>query len=286
MLAQFAIHAIAKETVLIERQFSNLMTTYRGLTEELAYDLQLPVLKWGVCIGYKEILSVKIDDLLFNDQMTLGMASYTKSRWTRFLRRYFRDDLGKWVDESVAKLQRYPSRPFVASYSVNLNTGHNYGGCLASLQIRICPKPEVILVSRACHLDKVGFLDLALMNVIARRMGFEKVSGSWLVSNCFISGISQIFYLKMFDLPTSGHRLERTMSRLTDVDYDDIKFGPLKRGRKRMMALDQHGYIPNSIMVKDLSINSDKFLEKSPIVSQTVGTPEDIEDFLEEHGMD
>lgn len=273
---------------MIERQFPNLMTTYRSLTEELAYDKSLPVLKWGVCIGYQDLLSVKIDDLMHNDEMTLGMASYTKSRWTRFLRRYLRDDFAEWIRGSIAKLNRYPSRPFVASYSVNLNTGHNYGGCLASLQIRICPQPEVILVSRACHLDKVGFLDLALMNVVARAMGYEKVKGSWVVSNCFISGISQIFYLKMFNMPTEGHRLERTMKRLTDVDYEDIKFGPLKRGRKRMMALDEHGHIPNSIMVKDLSIHADKFTEKTAksVTDGDLVTLADTEDFLEELGLD
>ena len=272
---------------MIERKFTNLLSTYRGLTDELAYNKELPILKWGVCIGYNGILSVEIDDLLDNDTLTLGMASYTKSRWTRFLRRYFRDDISTWIDESMAKLRRYPSRPFVASYSVNLNTGHNYGGCLASLQIRIHPTPEVILVSRACHLDKVGFLDLALMNVIARRMGCSKVRGSWLVSNCFISGISQIFYLKMFNMPTEGHRLEKTMKRLTDVDYEDIKFGPLKRGRKRMMSLDEVGYIPNSIDVKNLSILPAKFTEKVPtVVHPDQPSVEDTEDFLGELGLD
>jgi hypothetical protein len=248
--------------------------------------MELKPLKWGVCIGYDGLLSVEIDDVLHDDNMSLQMASYTKSRWTRFLRRYFRDDISSWIDASMAKLQRYPSRPFVASYSVNLNTGHNYGGCLSSLQIRICPRPEVILTSRACHLDKVGFLDLALINVVARRMGLKAVRGSWVASNCYISAISQIFYLKMFNMPTAGHRLERTMKRLTDVDYEDIKFGPLKRGRKRMMALDEFGHIPNSIKVKDLSIEPYKFTEKLPVVTDLGTTPQEMEDFLEENGFD
>jgi hypothetical protein len=271
---------------MFTRRFPNLMTTYRGITEELAYSSEVKPLKWGVCIGYNGMLSVEIDDLLHDDKMSLEMASYTKSRWTRFLRRYFREDFSGWIDSSIVKLQRYPSRPFVASYSVNLNTGHNYGGCLASLQIRICPSPEVILVSRACHLDKVGFLDLALMNVVARRMGFEAVRGNWVASNCYISAISQIFYLKMFNMPMQGHRLQRTMKRLVDVDYEDIKFGPLKRGRKRMMSLDELGYIPNSILVKDLSIEKGKFLEKTPLTGLSIETPQDIEDFLEENGLD
>jgi len=270
---------------LIERQFPNLMKAYRGLTEELAYDKSLPVLKWGVCIGYEDLLSVRIDDAMDNEGMTLGMASYTKSRWTRFLRRYFRDDISKWISGAVKKLQRYPSRPFVASYSVNLDTGHNYGGCLSSIQIRICPTPEVILYSRACHLDKVGFLDLALINVVARALGYPNVKATWVVSNCFISGISQIFYLKMFGLSPEGHRLQRTMKRLTDVDYEDIKFGPLKRGRKRMMALDEHGHIPNSILVKDLSISPKKFNEKLREDTMEMPSLLDVDTFLDEVGL-
>lgn len=271
--------------MFIERKFPNLMATYRGLTEELAYDRHILTLKWGVCMGYDGMLSVEIDDVLHDDGMTLGMASYTKSRWTRFLRRYFREDLGEWIDESMFKLNRYPSRPFVASYSVNLNTGHNYGGCLASLQIRISPTPQVILVSRACHLDKVGFLDLALINVIARRMGVSHVTGTWVVSNCFISAISQIFYIKRFDMPLNGHKLAKSMVRLIDVDYEDIKFGPLKRGRKRMMDLDLHGEVQNSIAVKDLSISPKKFQARGydapelPIV-----TDSEADEFVESLG--
>jgi hypothetical protein len=271
---------------MIQRKFNTLLETYRGLTDELAYDKTLRILRWGVCLGYNGILHVEIEDILNNDNMTLEMASYTKTRWTRFLRRYFRNDFSGWIDESIYKLRKYPSRPFVASYSVNLNTGHNYGGCLASIQIRICPSPEIILISRACHLDKVGFLDLSLMNVVARRIGYSAVKGSWLVSNCYISAISQIFYIKKFNLPLKGHRLEKTLHRLYDVDYDDIKFGPLIRGRKRIMALEQFGYVPNSIKVKDLSIEPNKFLEKTCSVSTLKDTPEDLENFLEENGCD
>jgi hypothetical protein len=269
---------------LIQKKFPNLLAAYRGITEDLAYNQEVKPLKWGVCIGYPEVIGIEIEDALHDENMTIGMASYTKSRWTRFLRRYFRDDFSEWIDAAVLKLQRYPSRPFVASYSVNLNTGHNYGGCLASLQIRICPRAEVILTSRACHLDKVGFLDLSLINVVARRMKYPKVRASWLISNCYISAISQIFYVKMFNMPMRGHRLEKTLHRLTDVGYDDIKFGPLKRGRRRMMDLESHGYVVNSIKVKDLSIAPVKFLERTKPVS--IITAQDAEDWMEEHGLD
>lgn len=244
---------------MITRQFPDILSAYHGLVDELAYSKDIQPLKWGVCIGYNGLLSVEIDDLLLDNGMSLGMASYTKSRWTRFVRRYFREDLPGWVDEAMEKLNRYPSRPFVASYDVNHDTKHNYGGCLASLQIRIAPEPRVILYSRACHIDKVGFIDLALMNVVARKMNIPNIRGSWVISNGYISAISQIFYLKMFDKPVENHRLQRTMKRLTDVDYEDIKFGPLKRGRKRMMALDEFGEVQNSILVKDISIEKDKF---------------------------
>ena len=89
---------------MIQRRFPNLMSTYRGLTEELGYSQEIKPLKWGVCLGYDGPLSVDIDDLLHDDSMSLGMASYTKSRWTRFLRRYFRDDFASWIDESMVKL--------------------------------------------------------------------------------------------------------------------------------------------------------------------------------------
>ena len=244
---------------MILRQFPNLLSCYRGLTEELAYNAEIIPLRWGVCVGYPDVLTADIEDVLDNEGMHLGVASFTKSRWTRFLRRYFRDSLQGWVHDSMRKLNKYPSRPFVCSYDVNHDTKHNYGGCLSSLQIRINPKPEVILYSRACHIDKIGFLDLALINVIAKEMGVPEVEGRWVVSLGYISGISQIYYLQRFNLKPAGHRLEKTMKRLTSVDFDKIKFGPLKRGRTRMMALAQHGEIPRSAPVSSLTIDPEVF---------------------------
>jgi hypothetical protein len=175
---------------------------------------------------------------------------------------------------------KYSSRPFVASYSLNVNlddeearAGHNYGGCLSSLQIRVKPEPRVILYSRACHIDKVGFLDLSLIHVIGREMralldGMPNagrlrgpVKGTWVVSNGFVSAISQIYYVQRFNKPYKGNRLERVMGRIAEVDYDDIKFGPLKRGRARMAALAEFGEIPRSIWVKDLSIQRGVFIK-------------------------
>lgn len=251
---------------MILRQFPDVLSAYTGLTDELAYNLVIPreqggenldikPLKWGVCVGYPEPLHVEIEDVLKDDALHLDMSSYTKSRWTRFLRRYMREDLPIWVDEAMAKLQRYPRRPFVASYSVNHNTGHNYGGCLSSLQIRICPKPLVMLYSRACHIDKVGFLDLAFIHVVAKAMGMEHVGAEWTITNGFISAISQIYYVQRFNKPIEGNRLKGSMVRFNEVAYDDIKFGPLKRGRKRMESLATLGHIPGSVPVSKLSLD-------------------------------
>jgi hypothetical protein len=67
--------------------------------------------------------------------------------------------------------------------------------------------------------------------------------------------------MKMFDKPLEGHRLKKTLKRLIDVPYEDIKFGPLMRGRKRMMALDEHGYIPRSIAISKLNIDQAVFMK-------------------------
>lgn len=251
---------------MILRRYPDVLSCYLGLTDELAYNLLIPreqngenhnikPLKWGVCVGYPEPLHVEIDDVMVDNDLHLDMSSYTKSRWTRFLRRYMRGDLPEWVDESMKKLNRYPRRPFVASYSVNPNTGHNYGGCLSSLQIRICPRPTVMLYSRACHIDKVGFLDLSFIHVVAKAMDVGPVHAEWTISNGFISAISQIYYIQRFQKSIEGNRLAKSMVRFNDVAYDDIKFGPLKRGRKRMESLATLGHIPGSVPVSKLSLN-------------------------------
>lgn len=253
---------------MILREYPDILTAYLGLTDELAYNELIPrnqgescttqplkPLKWGVCIGYPEPVSITIEDALKDDGLHLDMSSYTKSRWTRFLRRYMREDLPGWVDEAMEKLQRYPRRPFVASYSVNPNTGHNYGGCLSSLQIRVCPEPTIMLYSRACHIDKIGFLDLSFIHVVAKAMGLEHVRAEWTISVGFISAISQIYYVQRFGKPIEGNRLAKSMVRFNEVAYEDIKFGPLKRGRKRMADLGELGRIPGSCEVEKLSLN-------------------------------
>src|SRR6185369_16873771 len=187
-----------------------------------------------------DIVNAQIKDALYDPGMHLGMSSYTKSRWTRFLRRYFRPDLYDWIHGAKAKLLKYPSRGFVASYNLNHNVddedgrvGHNYGGCLSSLQIRFNPRPTVILYSRACQLDKIGLLDLSLIHVVAKELGVEAVRGEWVISNAFISAISQVYYTNRFKLPMKGHFLRRRVETNRSRDHDTVTFGPLKRLIKR-----------------------------------------------------
>lgn len=253
---------------MITRNYSDIYTAWRALVDELCYSRPLnsitpavKPLRWGVCVAYPDLLEATIDDALKDEGMHLDMSSYTKSRWTRFLRRYFRPDLGEWIDVSMKKLQKYPSRPFVASYSISLNiddedgrVGHNYGGCLSSLQIRIHPRPTVILYSRACQMDKIGFLDFTLMHLVAKRMGLEKIQAVWVVSLPFISAISQVYYTRRFKLPMKGHILERRIRQNRDRPMEDVTFGPLKRLIKRNQQFKEHGTIPRSVPVKNLTL--------------------------------
>src|SRR5215469_303816 len=100
---------------MIIRRYPTILSAYIGMTDELAYgtidgDTEVAVpIRWGVCIGYPEITCVEIDNVLIDENLHLGMASYTKSRWTRFLRRYFREDFSIWLRNSMKKLLKYPS---------------------------------------------------------------------------------------------------------------------------------------------------------------------------------
>jgi hypothetical protein len=253
---------------MIQREFQGILSAWHGLVEELSYGKTgLKPLRWGVCVGYPDLLEVGIKDALLDEGLHLGMSSYTKSRWTRFLRRYFRPDLSAWIHGSIKKLTKYSSRPFVASYSVNLNiddvearTGHNYGGCLSSLQIRVHPVPTVILYSRACQMDKIGFLDLCLIHLVAREiernpaMKGRKIIGRWVVSLGFISAISQVYYTKRFKKPMKGHILERRIRGNRDRLPQDVSFGPLARLLKRNLQMKEFGEIPRSCPVSELSL--------------------------------
>jgi hypothetical protein len=270
---------------MIHRSYNDIYTTWRSLVDELCYGNQnvkgaftpqganhvlVYPIRWGVCMSYPDLLEADIEDALYDPGMHLDMSSYTKSRWTRFLRRYFRPDLEEWVDRSMEKLQKYPSRPFVSSYSININVedeegrvGHNYGGCISSLQIRLNPRPTVILFSRACQMDKIGLLDFILVHLIAKRMQLEKVSARWVVSLPFVSAISQVYYVKRFNLPLKGHRLERRIRQNSDREIESVTYGPLKRLLKRNKQMKEFGTIPHSVPVAKLTLNFDLAKKKA-----------------------
>jgi hypothetical protein len=245
---------------------------WHGLVKELSFPKLstksiVEPLRWGVCLGYPDLVEVKIEDALLDDKLHLAMSSYTKSRWTRFLRRYFRTDFNDWIKEAYDKLSKYDRRPFVASYSINLNPeskivgvgahgGHNYGGCLSSLQIRVCPTPTVILYSRACQIDKIGFLDLVLIHLVAKELArvgeFKKVKAQWVISLGFISAVSQTFYTTVFKIPLEGHSLERRIKVLRS--NPESNYGPLQRLIKRNKQMTEDGVIPGAVPVKELSL--------------------------------
>lgn len=248
---------------MIQRTYPTILTAWHGMVDELVYKAQDPI-KWGVCMSYPEIVECKIEDALLDEKLHLDMSSYTKMRWRKFLKRYFRPDLPDWIDRSVTKLKKYPNRPFVAGYSIQPNiedsagrVGHNYGGCLGSLQIRLKPRPTVILMSRACQMDKIGFLDFTLMHLVAKRVALSArgpVQATWVVSLPFISAISQVYYVKRFKKTLRGHALKRRVEQNSARTLEDVTYGPLKRLIKRNQQWAEHGKIAKSCPVSELEL--------------------------------
>lgn len=265
---------------MITRKFKDVLSAWHGLVGELSFPDKSKwefskgdLLSWGVCVAYPDLLETRIEDATIDDNLHLEMSSYTKSRWTRFLRRYLRPDYQDWIHKSIKTLLHYKGRGFVSSYSINLNPesrqigvgahgGHKYGGCLSSIQIRINPRPRVILFSRACQLDKIGFLDLALIHLTAKEVLEElhnsrnnpTIAATWVISCPFISAISQVFYTQRFKVSLKGHILERRIRANLGRTTEDTNYGPLKRLLKRNHQMKTLGGIPGSCPVKDLSL--------------------------------
>jgi hypothetical protein len=253
---------------LITRRFPTIYTAWRGLVEELAYKSEDYAINWGMHAAFPDLVEVQIDDPAKDEKLDFGISSYTKSRWTQFLKKYFRPDFSNWIDASIKRLQDAPHRPYVAAYSMNINTpperrngrnfsggprDHNYGGCLSSLQIRIKPEPTVILYSRACAIDKTGFIDLVLLHHVAKRMPYKGVKATWVLSLGFISAISQIFYIHQFKRPLRGHALRKRVTHLLSTGSDH-NYGPLKRIYKRKQEFSEHGRVLRSCPVSELSL--------------------------------
>lgn len=255
---------------MIQRRFGTIFEAWQGLIEELAYrheDIDT-VGAGGITTSYSDGLVVDIDDLLGGKPLHLDMSSYGQNRWKTFLKRYFRPDLSRWVDDTVIQLGNLKKHQ-VASYSISVNPafaqvgrkgygssskGHRHGACLASLQIQHYPAPKVIVVSRASQLDKAGFLDLALMNRVAARTGWNEVSGTWVISMAFIAAVSQIFYVARFGKSLKGHSLEKSTRRFTLPDWRDAKYGPQKRSIKKAQEWKEKKSIFRACPVEELSL--------------------------------
>ena len=257
---------------LIVRRFSNPYEAWRRIIDELAWRHKKieggTVGQGGITTSYADGLIVEIDDLLAGKPLHLDMSSYGQNRWKTFLKRYFRPDLQSWVDSTVKQLGNL-NKHQVASYSISYNPefaqigrkgygssskGHRHGACLASLQLQHFPKPKVMVFSRASQIDKAGFLDLALMNRVAARTGWEKVSGTWIISMAFIAAVSQIYYVARFDKSLTGHSLEKSTRRFTLDDWRDAKYGPQKRSIKKAQEWRETGKIFRACPVSELSL--------------------------------
>lgn len=255
---------------MIHRQFPTIFEAWQGLIDELAYHHKEvdTVGAGGITTSFSDGLVCDIDDLLGGVPLHLDMSSYGQNRWKTFLKRYFRPDFAGWVDSTVEQLGNLKKHQ-VAGYSISYNpqfkqigrtgygsssAGHRHGACLSAVQLQHFPKPKVIVVSRASQIDKAGFLDLALMNRVAERTGWEKVSGTWIVSMAFVAAVSQIFYVARFKKSLRGHSLEKSTRRFTLSDWREAKYGPQRRSIKKAQEWRETKKIFRACSVNELSL--------------------------------
>ena len=261
---------------MITRSFPTILEAWHGVIDELAYDAQSvgAIGKGGITTSYPDMLCVEVDNALVGDNLHLDMSSYGKNRWTSFLRRYFRHDLSQWVTDTTYQLSKL-NKHQVAGYEVNPNPefeqigrkgygssskGHRHGACLASLQIQMYPFPRVILVSRASMVDKAGFLDMALIHLVAKQMNdtmedkLDSVRATWICSMAFIAAVVQMFHVRRFRKKLKGHSLEKSTRRFWHDNYEDAKYGPQKRSIKKAQEFLKHGTILRSCPVSELSL--------------------------------
>jgi hypothetical protein len=255
---------------MLIRKFPDPYTAWRGIIKELCYPPKsLEVVgAGGITTSYKDGVVVEIDNLLEGPELHLDMSSFGKNRWKTFLKRYLRPDYGQWVDDTVAGLGNLKKHQ-VAGYSVSYNPqfkeigrkgysssshGHRWGACLSAVQIQRFPNPLITVVSRASQLDKAGFLDLSLMYLTAKRSGWEKVSGRWIISMAFIAAVAQIFFVARFNQPLKGHSLEKSTRRFWLDDWRLAKYGPQKRSIKKAEEWRETGKIFRSCLVSELSL--------------------------------
>ncbi len=255
---------------MIFRHYKTIFEAWQSLIDELAYHAESveAIGVGGITTSYPDGLVCDIDDLLGGESLHLDMSSYGRNRWKTFLKRYFRSDFASWVDSTVEQLGNLKKHQ-VAGYSISYNPefkqigrkgygssskGHRHGACLSAVQLQHFPKPKVIIVSRASQIDKAGFLDLALMNRVASRTGWEKVAGTWIVSMPFIAAVSQIYYSERFQLSLRGHSLERSTRRFWLDDWRLAKYGPQKRSIKKAQEWLENEKIFRACPVSELSL--------------------------------
>lgn len=256
---------------MITRKFTTISEAYLGLIDELSYHHKKieTVGAGGITTSFADGLVVEIKDILQGDDLHLDMCSFGKGRFKQFLKRYFRSDLGKWVDKTAEELVHL-NKHQVAGYEINPNPefaqigrkgygsshkGHRHGACLSSLQLQHFPKPKVILFSRASQLDKAGFLDLSLMHLVAKRTGWEEIGGTWVISMAFIAAVAQIYFVKRFNKSLKGHSLERSTRRFWHDNYEDAKYGPQRRSIKKAQEWMRDKEIYRSCPVSELSLD-------------------------------
>ena len=265
---------------MIIKSFRTIPEAWHGIIDELAYHHRTveTVGQGGITTSYSDGLVVEIEDILApmasrnSPLMHLDWSSYAKGRWNSFLKRYFREDLEDWVISTAKELEDL-NKHQVAGYEININPkfeqigrkgygssskGHRHGACLASLQLQHFPKPKVIVVSRASQIDKAGFLDLCLMHLVAKRTGWEKVSGTWFISMAFIAAVSQLYYVRRFNKPLKGHSLQKSTTRFWHDNYKDAKYGPQRRSIKKAQEFLKTGTIGRSCLVDELSLSFDQ----------------------------
>lgn len=255
---------------------SDLVDVWRNVIKELAYGPFHPVVTWGLAVGFDRPIHIKFDDVLDDGDLQLDMAGFTTARWTRLMNLYFRSDLELWIKESAEVLHKYRKRPIVRGYQPNRGTEHSHGSCLQAINLRLCPQPNIQIISRACLFDRTGLIDLAVMNTIARHFmmhlkkvdnSFQQVSGDWIIDNAYVNSFTQAFHLLRFgyvkrdlsnlDRAVKGHIIGRQVAGIYEKaeDYESIKYGPMKRAAKRIIAWRRDGKIHRNKLIRELDFS-------------------------------
>jgi hypothetical protein len=252
---------------------AGLVSVWRNVISELAF-VYPRALTWGLAVGYREPLHVHFENVFDDQNMCLDMAGFTTARWTRLMNLYFRSDLEGWIRESAQVFTKYHKRPIVRGYQPNRNTEHSHGSCLQAVNLRLFPQPNISIISRACLIDRTGLIDIAVMNTIARYFKASlpidaplEISGDWIIHCPYINSYTQAFHLVRFGLikpdfsnmdsvlknHVIGKRVAAVYARLKD--YEDIKFGPMKRSAKRIISWTKHGMIHRNKLIRELSFD-------------------------------